>query len=759
MEAIMALIDNAGEFADAVCSTGLLEGALARELAGPLRKRFSSAGDLASELVRRGWLTSYQSGEAISGRAGELVLGSYVLLEPLGEGGMGRVFKARHRLMNRLVAIKVICPELLKNRGVVQRFRREARLAARLNHPNVVLAHDAQEVNGRHFLVMEYVEGITLAELIRCNGPLPAGEIADYGRQAALGLEHAHAQGLIHRDIKPANLLIAGQVVKVADLGLARLDADGPLDSAATEVGQVLGTVDFLAPEQAADSRRADARSDLYSLGCTLYYGLTGEVPFPDGTRVEKLLRHRLEAPQPLEQLRPDVPVGLCAVVARLMAKQPADRYPSAAAVAAALSPWCSSTAPVSSRDVTPLDPCGGTDVCVPSIPPLFPARAGDDSVISPPAPTEVPDVKRKRFTRRRVLVAAGLAGLGLTAVGFVLVRGRLGPTHPEPSAAQQWRAGPVVDERMPGEVGGVAISPDGQYAAVACGKPGQPHDPGAIGLVSLTTGAFIPLGTHKKAARRVVFNRDGTKLISATGVELYKELLIGELRFWDVRKRVEQEERCIPDALTASILDLATDRQGTWVALAGRNPIVQLRDLATGRVERCFEVHFRNIYTAVAFSSDGALLAAGTADGRLWVWRVASGGEVCAVLGDTAERAITGLAFCPGDRQIVGATAESFDGKARIKVWNLDSCSLAYHIARDNDSFHGMALAPDGNIVATACQERVVCLWDLKQRRLIQELSGHTAAVRAVAFAADGRLLASAGSDKTIRLWVPAGV
>jgi serine/threonine protein kinase len=223
---------EAERLAKALCSTGILKYAQASELTGALRTRFGSAADLANELVRRGWLTPYQAREVIGGRAGELALGSYVLLEPLGEGGMGRVFKARHQLMNRFVALKLIRPELLANLGIVQRFRREARLAARLNHPNVVLAHDAQEVNGRHFLVMEYVEGITLAELIRRNGPRAADQAADCARQVALGLEHAHTQGLIHRDIKPENLLVAGRVVKVADFGIARLDADGSLDSA-----------------------------------------------------------------------------------------------------------------------------------------------------------------------------------------------------------------------------------------------------------------------------------------------------------------------------------------------------------------------------------------------------------------------------------------------------------------------------------------------------------------------------------------------
>jgi serine/threonine protein kinase len=272
------------------------------------------------------------------------VLGQYLLLELLGEGGMGRVWKARHQLMQRLVALKVIQGHFLADAGTVARFQREIRAAAQLDHPHLVRALDADEVAGTHFFVMEYVAGTDLARLVKEQGPLPVARACDYVRQAALGLQHAHEKGLVHRDVKPGNLFLAADgTVKVLDLGLAslvRAQDVGSAASDATPAGALLGTPDYLAPEQARDARSADGRADLYGLGCTLYHLLTGRPPFPAGTLAEKLLGHQLHEPKPVAALRPEVAPGVAAVVGRLMAKRPEDRYPTAAAAAAALAPF-----------------------------------------------------------------------------------------------------------------------------------------------------------------------------------------------------------------------------------------------------------------------------------------------------------------------------------------------------------------------------------------------------------------------------------
>jgi serine/threonine protein kinase len=213
-------------------------------------------------------------------------IAGYEILEPLGEGGMGQVYKARHLRLDRIVALKVIHQDRLAQPDAVRRFHREARAAARLAHPHLVTVFDVDEVGGTHFLAMEYIEGTDLGRWVKARGPLPAARACDYVRQAALGLQHIHERGLVHRDIKPANLFLTANetLVKVLDLGLARLDQPGPSDQMSSELtqpGVVMGTPAFLAPEQARDSRRVDIRSDIYSLGCTLYCLLTGRVPFP----------------------------------------------------------------------------------------------------------------------------------------------------------------------------------------------------------------------------------------------------------------------------------------------------------------------------------------------------------------------------------------------------------------------------------------------------------------------------------------------
>jgi len=317
----------------------LLEPAQLDELTH-LAPRFPDPRALARELLTRGWLTPFQLNQLFQGR--NLVMGGYVLLERLGEGGMGKVFKARHQKLNRIVALKVIKSEHTANDSAARRFAREIEVAAKLSHPNVIQAFDADQHGDDCFFVMEYVEGIDLSCLVRKNGPLPVAQGCDCIRQAALGLQHAHERGMIHRDVKPSNLLLTARdgVIKVLDLGLARptqTEGAQDLSSTLTQVGAIIGTPDFISPEQSRSARTADGRADLYSLGCTFYYLLTGQVPFPGGNITEKLLKHHLDTPKPLPLLRPDVPAAVAGVVERLMAKRPEDRFKTAAEVAAYL--------------------------------------------------------------------------------------------------------------------------------------------------------------------------------------------------------------------------------------------------------------------------------------------------------------------------------------------------------------------------------------------------------------------------------------
>jgi formylglycine-generating enzyme required for sulfatase activity/tetratricopeptide (TPR) repeat protein len=283
----------------------------------------------ASEIVERKLLTEFQVTTILNGGSQRLVLGEYVITDELGQGGMGQVYRAVHRRMNRTVALKVLCSDLLGNADAIKRFRREVETVSRLDHPNIVTAHDADAVDGMHFYVMELVTGNDLSDHVKLHGPTSVRQAVDCMLQAARGLEYTHSEGVIHRDIKPHNLLLDGDgTVKILDLGLARLERrEGEATGdGLTGTGTMMGTVDYMAPEQALDSRRADARSDIYSLGCTLFFMLTGRPLFDGDTFMKKLLAHRSDTAPSLREACPAVTDELHAVYERMVAKAPDDR-------------------------------------------------------------------------------------------------------------------------------------------------------------------------------------------------------------------------------------------------------------------------------------------------------------------------------------------------------------------------------------------------------------------------------------------------
>lgn len=329
----------------ALFQSQLLDANQAAAIRGWADERGADNPTVVRELTVRGWLTPFQAREIAAGRTRQLVIGKFVLVDLLGEGGMGRVFRARDSRLGRDVALKVIRKDKLSNPKVVDRFEQEIHAAAQLNHPNVVMAFDAETSGENYFLSMEYVEGTDLTKLVRQNGPMPMQHGCDAIRQAAVGLQHAFERGLVHRDIKPSNLLYTprGQV-KVLDLGLALLNQatvrGGENATRVTQEGFVLGTPDFLAPEQAQNPTGVDIRADIYALGATLYYLLTARVPFEAGTPTEKLLKHITEPPPNLLARRPDAPTQLATLIQWMMAKRPEDRPQTPAQVAMALTPF-----------------------------------------------------------------------------------------------------------------------------------------------------------------------------------------------------------------------------------------------------------------------------------------------------------------------------------------------------------------------------------------------------------------------------------
>ena len=409
--------DPTATFLAAIKATGLLAPDRFKELVAWAARTTPDVGGVAKELHRLGWLTPYQIKETFQGRGRGLAVGRYVLLDLLGEGGMGKVFKAHDGRLGRDVALKLIRPERLSNPAAMARFDHEMKALGKLDHPHVVRAFDAGQAGADHFVAMEFIDGADLTKVVRARGPLPVAEACEYARQAALGLQHAHENGLVHRDVKPSNLIATrdGKTVKLVDLGLARLNDDADAGRV-TQEGYVIGTPDFLAPEQARDAAGVDTRADVYALGATLFYLLTGRVPYDAPTPAEKLVRHLTDPPPDLSLLRPDAPPGVERVVHWCLAKKPDDRPQSPAELAAALQPFCGGAA-AGAVFPPPVDPAADLAAltAVPDGPPIVaPVRGRRPR----PAPGGFP-------------VGWVAAGLGLAALAGVVAYAVFRPPGP----------------------------------------------------------------------------------------------------------------------------------------------------------------------------------------------------------------------------------------------------------------------------------------------------------------------------------------
>lgn len=694
-----------------------------------LRGQFPDPGALVQELIRQGWLTSYQCEFLQKGKAAELVLGSYVLLDRLGEGGMGAVFKARHQTLGRIVALKLIRKERLDNPAAVRRFRREIKAAAQLNHPNVVLAFDADEVNGIHFFTMEFVEGTDLNGLVQEKGPLRVDQACDYVRQAALGLQAAHERGLVHRDIKPANLLLTTKgVVKVMDLGLARGGQAGDESgSTLTHDHGIMGTPDYLAPEQALAAHTVDIRADLYSLGCTLYFLLSGQVPFPGGSMTEKLLKHQMEEPEPIEKLRPDVPAAVVGVMRRLTAKKPDDRYATPAEAAAALAK------------------VGSAGTAGPAPPP--PRRA-----MAAPAPESSSTVQKalvkrrglREQARRRLLLLSGAGVVGLLAAGLLLASllGRSVGTSPVPAVPST----PSTIDR--------ASIPEYELRVAGGGDPGQ----APAGLVAILGDSRL---RHWNNYRSLHFTADGRTLISLGGDQVVK--------VWDLPDGRER--------FTWEANGLAVSADGSVLALAAAKGSVRLVQTATGRI-----LHTLNTepVTYLAFSPDGNTLAT-SGRGRSRQWDVGTGKErpspvsselvawspdgrwlavpagpnmlgVCAA---ETGREQHQLPVKQGDPFVFSPDGQRLAAKdeTRIRVFDLTSGQVLQQFEAHAYYVSHLAFSPDGRWLASSGHEHRVKIWDLGTGRTLHQLQA--ASLDSVfAFGPDGRTLAVGANGSHIQMW-----
>jgi WD40 repeat protein/serine/threonine protein kinase len=761
-----------------------------------LQARFPEPRALARELVQRGWLTPFQINQLFQGRTSELMLGPYLLLERLGEGGMGQVFKARHQLMNRLVALKLIRKERLSAPNAVRRFYREVEGISRLAHPNIVMAYDVAQFGEAHVFVMEYVEGTDLSRLVKLQGPLPVAVACSYTRQAALGLQHAHEHGIVHRDIKPANLLVTsrGGVIKVLDMGLARLQQAGDGDdqsSQLTQEGSVMGTPDYIAPEQALDSHSVDIRSDIYSLGCTLYYLLTRQVPFPGGTLGEKLVKHQLKEPQPVEQIRPEVPAALAAVVRKMMAKRPSDRYQTPAELAQALEPFShTEDAGGVTMATIPEQAAPAFPAALPAVPVVF------DHTIDPNAPLALPvsGPPTKRGAVHRLWEIARARPWLTATVGSVALAGLVAclmwllHSGPGEKPSRSKKKDVVKNEPEPPVVvlGG---EPGRHWGAVRC-VAFHPKEPSAASggddnVIRLWDTANLQeegvLRAHKASVNCLAFSPDGENLLSG-GED-------GLVCLWDVtRRKTIRKFTSNHGAVTAvafspdggkilagcgggtavlfalqsgenkgeltegsgQVRAVAFDRSGKQAVTAGDDTFLRLWDVEGKKRIFRLEGH-KDVIWSAAFSRDGRRIVSGSKDKSVRLWGAAKGKQIAAQENLAAE--VRAVAFSHDGRLALSGgldkTLSRWDGKSLRPrgSWPAGSGAVG-----------SVAFSPDDRRALSGGEEQLVRLWDVKKGRELLPRAGHTRAVRNLVFSQDGKLLLSAGADQTVRLWDLAG-
>ncbi|HEY2251774.1 MAG TPA: protein kinase, partial [Planctomycetaceae bacterium] len=721
--------------------------------------------------------------------------GQYRLLDCIGTGGMGAVFKALHGEMGRVVAIKMLMPGVMKNREAVRRFLHEIQAVAALDDPHIVAAYDAGTYGKIHYLVMEYVEGHDLGYLVKHESPLPVQWVCECIRQAALGLQHAHEQGLVHRDIKPTNLLVAKDpdsdrpLVKILDLGLARFitemipaDLDGPGlrdgDGSLTQFGQFLGTPDYISPEQACDTRAADIRSDIFSLGCTFFRLLTGELPFPGETLVEKLESRETADARPVREFRSDVAVELEAVLARMLARDPLDRYQTPREVAQALIPFATEASFASTANAVPFATRAGqlqkplahdqtTQTWRPH-PPEENARL--DVIFESLAAVETGEsllssaiaARIQRVSPRTWLIAAGLAMTGLAAA---MLWYRLSDATLIFNWSLDERTGAVLtvnrrNIKLPLQSRFFVRDRPGTWE-VSLRRDGYEPDER---LATLRQGERANFELHWQPTpvtlrrqqfqvleRRVESTAKSAALSAeATGT---RALALAFLQNFPSVKEAQEARKLLSQLSWPLDLLQGSNVPAEELALfANRAP--GRSDISLVGVFGESRLKFWNGITTLAISGDGRLLAGASLDGTVQVFELPGAKELTS---DQREGRLLHLlqpdttpmelAFSPTSARlaIAGETGS-------VSLWNALDGAL---VATLPDAAGPLAFSHDGKLIAVRAARQEIALWDAETGELRRTLQGHaTGVLRGVTFSHNGKMLASYGSDSSVLLW-----
>ena len=711
------------EVVEALQGTSLLDETQLRELQTKISHQFPDAVEASKEMIRRKWLTMYQAKMILVGRVKNLFLDKYVLLDLLGEGGMGQVYKARHQRLDRVDALKVIRPIHVQSADALRRFLREARAAAHVSHPNIVAIYDAGEDNGTHYLAMEFVPGADLSGLVRKNGPFSWEAACEYLRQAAVGLQHAQHRGMVHRDIKPANLLLTADrsTIKILDMGLARLhELDGRQQSIneLTQTGVVMGTPDYMAPEQAIDSRLVDARADIYSLGCTLYFLLSGQPPFPQGSLTQKLIWHQQRAPEPLSKHNVTIPPTLALVLERMMAKKAEDRYQTAGEVAQALSGFAR----------------------LPEGIVLDPAIAGSRS----DGTLKISKLKHETNTPGGHTPGGAKTKIGDSSLG----------TYPASKASEAPSTSNVDDETL--------TRPPSPKKAVGAPKAGPPPLP----PMPLDRTEKVEANKVPKPAAKSPDDEDeddheessgfwSNTLSSVVSILVVIALTSGVGWFMN---RPGDADSAPPPGTGIGPANYTKPNAGAKADDAARKDDDRKDDDRTVIQPLIVYTDHEKPVHAVAFSNDGLKIVSAGSDQRVIVWLVnTEKGE--RILENFADVVYTVDWCATKDWILTGGKSKTGINNISCKIYEVTDGTTPRQrsLAPVKMTIRSGVFSPLGDLALLGGgvqRQGLVQLWDTKTAKLLYDLPGHEDVVMKVAFSPQGDIAASCSLDKTIRIW-----
>jgi eukaryotic-like serine/threonine-protein kinase len=660
----------------------------------------------------------------------------YEVIGKLGQGGMGHVYKARQERLNRLVALKIIRKESLsQDPRAVRRFQREAQAAAQLSHPNIIVIYDFNHSGNTYYIAMEYVEGVDLHQLVQDYGPLPMDLATDFILQTACGLQHAHDAGMVHRDIKPSNLMVAlpkseggsikvpsgeaglrtfmqKSLVKILDMGTALLVHGVDADSAKyTQQGALMGTPDYLAPEQAVDSHAVDIRADLYSLGCTYYYLLTGKPPFGQYPLMKKLMMHQTMLPKPVREFRPEVAAHIEMVVHRLLAKRPEDRYQVPAELIEALTTHQLHTKPVTLAG-SALETRRGTGRSTPDLETPIPASK------FPPGQSQA-DRAAEAETHRQ-----------------------WGTQSPETPAGSESPRTIAVLKGDPSWVVAVAFSPTRN--ALASGSL-----LGNIRLWAFSKGKpsnNAAIRAKSQELHSLAYAPNNRTLASGSGA------LDGVISIWDLAQTAPQMKLTL-EGHRAPVDALAFSADSTLLASGGADKTVRLWDLSEAApCERAIFKGHDDTVKSVAFSPDGKTLASGSLDGTVRLWR----------RGGMWSRDM--VALISADSSPVHAVAYAPDGHT-VAFGGLDQMVQVWDVTADNPKRKAVLqghtgvvrlvlFPPDRKTLASVCDGGRIILWDLESAAKLRDWQLPRLTICSVAFTYDARYLAAGVSDGSVHVF-----